>query len=70
MAVAAWPLLTAASDLDDQVAMENSAASQILGRSHRVDGLVAHAQFRAEAGASRTGQSESSDKKRAGLWER
>lgn len=58
-----WTLLTAASNLDDQVAVENSAASQILGRSYRVDGLVSHAQFRAKAGASNTGQSASIDKK-------
>lgn len=59
-------LLTAASNLDDQVAVENSAASQILGGSYRVDGLVSHAKFRAKAGARRTGQSASTIKKKEG----
>lgn len=65
---AARTLLTAASNLDDQVAVENGAASQILGRSYRVDGLVSHTQFRAKAGAWRTGQSAWIDKKGVGWW--
>lgn len=35
------PALTAASDVDDKAPIDDSAASQLLRRRHRVDGLLA-----------------------------
>lgn len=35
------PALTAASNVDDKASIDDSAASQLLGRRHRVDGLLA-----------------------------
>lgn len=48
--------LTPASDLDDQVALEDGAASQRLGRGDRLDRVVSQAEFGTQACARRTGQ--------------
>lgn len=49
-------VLTPSSNLDDQVAVENSAASQSLGWSYRINRLISHAQFRTQTCTWRTGQ--------------
>ena len=42
-------VLTPSSDLDDHVAVENSAASQSLGGVYRINRLISHTQFRTQA---------------------
>lgn len=49
-------VLTPSSNLDDQVAVENSAASQSLGWSYGINCVISHAQFRTQARTWRTGQ--------------
>lgn len=49
-------ILTPASNLDDQVAVENSAASQSLRWSYRVNRLIPYAEFRTQACTWWTGQ--------------
>lgn len=53
---ARWLILTPASNLDDQVAVENSAASQSLRWSYRVNRLIPYAEFRTQACTWWTGQ--------------